>query len=175
MGIQRANLDGSNQVTLVTGLVFPQRMSIAGGYLYWADESAGKIQRAKLDGSEVTDILTGLPSPVALVVIDTPPIPVSIDIRPGSNPQCHGTLPIAILGSETLDVTQIDPSTLSFEGLNVRVKGNGGLACSYKDANGDGFIDLVCQFQDEQREGALEGELVKGTQIEGTGTYCFAN
>jgi len=100
---------------------------------------------------------------------------VAIDIKPGIDPQCRGALPIAILGSETLDVTQIDPGSLHFEDLGVRVKGNGGLACGYKDANGDGIVDMICQFQDEEREGTLAGKLGDGTRIVGTGTYCLAN
>lgn len=100
---------------------------------------------------------------------------VSVDVKPDSNANCRGSLPVAIRGSETLDVTQIDPSTLSFESLGVRVRGNGSPSCHVADTNGDGFSDLVCQFQDEAKNGSLSGELVDGTQIEGTGVYCFAH
>ncbi len=53
---------------------------------------------------------------------------VDIDIKPGSDPNCfningHGVILVAILGSETFDVTLVDPLSLSFGGLNVRVRG----------------------------------------------------
>jgi len=36
-----------------------------------------------------------------------------------------------------LDVTQIDVSTLEFQGLRVRVKRDGSPQCSIEDASGD--------------------------------------
>jgi hypothetical protein len=47
---------------------------------------------------------------------------VGIDIKPGSDPNCfnndgHGVIPIAILGSETFDVSLIDPYSISLEGM----------------------------------------------------------
>jgi len=87
----------------------------------------------------------------------------SIDIKPGSYPNCfnvngHGVIPVAILGSADFDVTTIDVSSLDFGGLDVRVKGNGSPQCSVKDVSGDftypegapdGYDDLVCQFVDD--------------------------
>ncbi len=99
-------------------------------------------------------------------------IPVTIDIKPGSDPVCNGAIPVAILGSVTLDVVQIDQTTLSFEGLDVRERGNGALSCNIRDANRDGFADLVCQYQDTTTEGTLIGELFDGSHIEGTDTFC---
>ncbi len=91
------------------------------------------------------------------------PATVSIDIKPGSYPNCfdingNGVIPVAILGSADFDVTQIDVDTLEFAGLDVRVKGNGTPQCSVDDVSGDftfpegapdGFDDLVCQFVDD--------------------------
>jgi Domain of unknown function (DUF5050)/Low-density lipoprotein receptor repeat class B len=61
--IQRANLDGSGQVTLVSGLFRPigPTLDLAGGQMYWADTGAGDIQRANLDGSGQTTLVSGLP------------------------------------------------------------------------------------------------------------------
>lgn len=97
---------------------------------------------------------------------------VSINVRPGSDAACNGVIPVAILGSDTLDVTQIDQTTLSFDGLTVRVRGNGSLSCSIRDTNGDGYADLVCQYQDTLTEGTLTGDLLDGTPIQGTDTVC---
>jgi len=101
---------------------------------------------------------------------------VAIDIKPGNDPVCNGVIPIAILGSDTLDVIQIDQTTLSFEGEGVRVGGNGVLSCKIKDANKDGYYDLVCQYDDSTMEGTLNGELLDGTtSIEGADTFCLGN
>ena len=102
--------------------------------------------------------------------------PIEIDIKPGSDPVCKGVIPIAILGSDTLDVMQIDQATLSFEGEGVRVGKNGVLSCKIKDANKDGYYDLVCQYDDSTTEGTLNGELLDGTtSIEGANTFCLGN
>jgi len=101
--------------------------------------------------------------------------PVTIDIKPGSDPVCNGVIPIAILGSDTLDVIQIDQTTLSFEGKGVRVSGNGALSCNIRDANRDGYDDLICRYEDTTTKGALTGELLDGTLIEGADTLCLGN
>ena len=106
---------------------------------------------------------------------DPVPEPVTIDIKPGSSSNCGGTIPVAILGSDTLDVTQLDPSTFSFEGLDVREKGNGQLSCGIKDANYDGYLDFVCQYRNGVTEGTLTGELLDGTLIVGTDIFCVAH
>jgi hypothetical protein len=106
---------------------------------------------------------------------------VLIDIKPGSYPNSfnangNGVIPIAILGSADLDVTQIDPSTLSFEGAAVRVKGNGMFQCSLEDVSShqgppDGYLDLVCQFVDDFTEGWVIGDgsaTVTGKLFDGT-------
>ena len=100
---------------------------------------------------------------------------VAIDIKSGRDPVCNGVIPIAILGSDTLDVIQIDQTTLSFEGKGVRVRGNGALSCNIRDANKDGYDDLVCRYEDTTTEGTLTGELLDGTPIEGADTFCLGN
>jgi hypothetical protein len=101
--------------------------------------------------------------------------PVTIDVKPGRDPVCNGVMPIAILGSDTLDVIQIDQTTLSFEGGGVRLRGDGALSCNIRDANRDGYYDLVCQYEDITTEGTLTGELLDGTFIKGADTFCIGN
>ena len=121
-------------------------------------------------------------------------IEVDIDIKPGSFPNClnvngHGVIPVAILGSNTFDVTQIDISTLKFAGLNVRVKGNSSPQCSAEDVTGDftnpagapdGYEDLICQFVDDPSVwspdngfASLTGALYDETAIQGSDTICI--
>jgi hypothetical protein len=122
------------------------------------------------------------------------PLDVGIDIKPGSYPNCmnvngNGVIPVAILGSVALDVTQIDVNTLQFAGLDVRVKGNGAPQCSVDDVSGDftspegapdGMPDLVCQFVDDNASwspyngtATVTGELLDGTIIQGADEICM--
>jgi len=107
--------------------------------------------------------------------------PVLIDIKPGGYPNSfnangNGVIPIAILASADLDVADVDPSSLSFDGAAVRVKGNGDLQCSFDDVSGpegtpDGYLDLVCQFVDDFTEGWVLGDgtaTVTGNLFDGT-------
>jgi hypothetical protein len=118
---------------------------------------------------------------------------IDIDIKPGSYPNCfnindHGVIPVAILGSTDFDVTTIDADTLIFAGLEVRVRGNKGPLCHLEDVSGeftnlegmpDGYLDLVCQFEDDTSmwspdfgEAVLTGVLLDGTTIEGSDSIC---
>ena len=63
--LRRANLDGSEQTTLVTGLRRPRgvALDLAGGQMYWGEAGSGRIRRANLDGSGLTTLLEGLNNP----------------------------------------------------------------------------------------------------------------
>ena len=113
-------------------------------------------------------------------------IPVDIDIKPGSDPNCfnndgNGVIPVAILGSNSFDVTLVDASTIQLEGMAVKVVGKANkLLSSIEDVNGDGFNDLVVKIEDTdgvfiQGTGTatLTGNLLDGTPIEGTDTICI--
>jgi hypothetical protein len=124
-------------------------------------------------------------------------IQITIDIKPGSYPNCfningHGVIPVAILGSTDFDVTTIDYATLSFAGLGVRVRGNKGPLCHIEDVSGDfsnpegapdGYLDLVCQFEDDpdawvigDEEAELTGNLLPQfgeTPINGSDSICI--
>jgi len=106
-------------------------------------------------------------------------IPVSIDIKPGSqpnsiNPKSNGKIPIAILSTEEFDALQmVNKDSLTFG----RTGDEDSLAfCNYRgeDINGDGLKDLVCHFYTEDTgflcgdtEGVLKGMTMDGTPIEG--------
>jgi hypothetical protein len=104
-------------------------------------------------------------------------ISVELDIRPGShpnavNPTARGILPIAILGSESFDVGDIDATTLAFgPGEAAPAHRSGGHP---EDVNGDGYTDWVSHYRIEEvavavgdTELCLTGEALDGTPIEG--------
>lgn len=130
-----------------------------------------------LDGVVLDDFMYEPVTPLVLAV--------QIDIKPGSdsncfNPNGHGVLPVAIHGSDQLDVADIDASSLLLDGLEVRVRSNRGPLCSFKHVNGDMYLDLVCPFEDDPTSwvgggatAALSGYLFDGTPIYGTDSICI--
>lgn len=98
------------------------------------------------DGGEGTDGVT----------LTVPYVGVDIDILPGDdenpvNLKKGGNLPVAILGSVDLDVSDIDASSLILgdevgTDTSVGQKNNGTYETYMEDVNGDGYMDLVAMF-----------------------------
>jgi hypothetical protein len=112
-------------------------------------------------------------------------IQVQVDIKPGDELNCfningHGVIPVAILGSEDFDVSNIDLTTLLFSGLEVRVRGNKEPQCSIEATNLDPYPDLVCHFIDDpnswtignSESATVTGALLDGTPFEGSDSIC---
>ncbi|MFH1162236.1 MAG: NlpC/P60 family protein [Candidatus Jorgensenbacteria bacterium] len=107
-------------------------------------------------------------------------VPVAIDIKPNSFPNSinlgsKGTTPVAILGSATLDVKQIDPNTIKLANAPIKLKNNGKLMTSYEDVNGDGFTDMVVhiitavlQLAPSDVKAELSGFLLDRREIKGS-------
>jgi len=115
-----------------------------------------------------------------------PIIEVTIDIKPGSDPNCfnsdgHGVIPVAILGSADFDVNEINPTTVTLDSLTVRAVGKSGkLLAHIENVNDDGFDDLVVQIEDvdgafQPGEGLamVTGNLYDGTPFEGSDSICI--
>jgi hypothetical protein len=107
----------------------------------------------------------------------TSSLEIDIDIRPDGEPNSihleeGGVIPVAILGSESFDVSDVDGTTLHF--------GPGGAPLAHwrgphpQDVNGDGRMDLVAHFRAEatgieygDRMACLSGETLDGKRFEG--------
>lgn len=113
-------------------------------------------------------------------------IQVTIDIKPGSDPNCFnndgsGVIPVAILGSADFDVTEIDASTVRLESMAVKAVGKRNkLLAHIEDVNEDGFDDLVVQIKDSagvfspgDTTAIVTGNLSDGTLFGGTDTICI--
>ena len=103
-------------------------------------------------------------------------ISVLVDIKPGSDPSAFnwngaGKVPVAVLGSETFDVYDILPETVTMNNAGVALRGKKDptVMASYKDVNGDGYIDLVVQIMD------TDGDVFAAGAVEATVRGSLAN
>jgi len=80
--------------------------------------------------------------------VDAPArLDVAIDVHPGSaenpvNPGSNGVLPVALLGSDSFDVLDVDPDSLA-----LGVLGAPAVDLQFEDANGDGWTDLLAHYR----------------------------
>lgn len=109
----------------------------------------------------------GIPIP------DQTPVPVLLDIKPGSYPnsinlKSKGKVTVAILTTDDFDAYDVDPDTVNFAGADP-------LRWNMEDVDNDGDHDMLLHFMTqeldlikESTEATLEGETYDGIQIVGT-------
>ena len=138
------------------------------------------------DGTAINVNIVGSNDLTIYLQPPTPPpsdvIEVSIDIKPGSDPNpvnqgSNGVIPVAILTTDTFDASIVDPGSVTLAGAEVAVRGKSDkLMARLEDVDGDGDDDLLLQV-DTQSDGAavwetgpvnLLGKTYDGQAIEGT-------
>jgi len=133
--------------------------------------------------NEGLPVFTSVTQPIWITVGSPVVTLVEIDIKPGSDPnsintKSGGVIPVAILGSDTFDVADVDVSTLAFgpDTANPRHDLSDGdtLSDHTEDVNGDGIDDLVSHYKTNETgiapgdaEACISGELLDGTSFEG--------
>lgn len=121
-----------------------------------------------------------------IVSITESTVTVLIDVKPDIrltkiNLHSKGAIPIVILGSGTLNVTKIDPTTIEFAGMKVKTVGKSlkplvrVADVTGPDSKPDRFKDLIIQidvtdscFNIDQKAATLTAKLYDGTSIVGT-------
>lgn len=110
-------------------------------------------------------------------------IPVDVDVKPGSDPnsintRSKGVVPVAILGSDEFDVTDIDVTTLQFGPAAASpahdLTRKGTYHGHLQDVNSDGYLDLVSHYRHRQTglskgvtEACITAATTSGIPVEG--------
>jgi hypothetical protein len=174
--IAASDLDNDVLTFSATGLPAGLAINSATGLI------SGTIAGGAKNGSPYTvtvSVADGVAAVSTAFAWQVNPIPVSIDIKPGSFPNSinlgsNGVVPVAILGAPTFNVTTLNPLTVTLASASVRLKGNGTPQASVQDVNGDGLLDLVVHVSTEalilsltDTQAMLEGHTYGGYSIRG--------
>lgn len=104
-----------------------------------------------------------------------------IDIKPDGTPNSidlssRGVVPVAIFGSDSLDVRTLDPSRCRLAGASVKTSPSSHPLCAIGNVDADGYQDSICHFLTQQMtalsadstEASLKCDLAGGTSVVGT-------
>ncbi len=128
-----------------------------------------KVTDSKGQSSVADTTLTIVPKPATLV---------AVDIKPGSCPnpvnvKSKSVLPIAILGTEDVNVITIDPTSVRLAGVAPLRRGYEDVSAPVSDSNDcncvevgpDGFLDLTLKFKTQEIVEAI-GDVNDGDVLE---------
>lgn len=138
-------------------------------YSVWTLPDALTSVTVRNNGIGASNMISLVAAPAAVTGI--------LDIKPGDvpnaiNPNSRGVIPVAILGSDTLDVFDIDGTTLAFGPAGAALAHRKGP--HFEDVNNDEIIDLLGHYRTQETgivagdiEACVTGELFDGTPIQG--------
>lgn len=101
-------------------------------------------------------------------------ISVMIDVKPGTFPNAvnlksKGLVPVALLGSDTFDVYNVDPGTVGLHPMGRCEQMAAPVRYAFEDVNKDGYTDTVFHFKIQETglqagdtEACLHGNLTGG-------------
>ncbi len=173
-------VDRNGQAELYASMSLPWAMTFDNsGHLYVGDGAGGQIIQFDSDGAQNV-FASGFGSVRGMDVHELATLSLLMDIRPGSdsnpvNSKSNGVLPVAIYGTDDIDVTEIDLATLMLEGMSLRERGNSGKLGTFEDINGDSIVDLLLHFEMSELsfnassdEYTLSGMMLDGMALEGS-------
>ena len=119
--------------------------------------NGGDVRSGAVDEGTYQLVIDGLP--VSIMQISMEIKPGNDDVAPPINPKSKGKIPVALLGSESFDVRDVDMDSLTF-GATGNERSLHKCTGNPRDVNRDGHPDLVCHFY-TQKSG------LNGTHMEG--------
>ncbi len=145
----------------VLGLGFDGQTLYAGGFTTATIFSMDPADGTVTGSMNVGYVPSGL---AALEVATVGPRLIQVDIKPGACPpnplnvRSRGMTPVAVLGSDELDVREIDPESVTLAGVSPRRSTYADSASSADCSllNADGHLDLVLHFRTQELVAAIE-------------------
>ncbi len=97
-----------------------------------------------------TVLIPGVPSAYAQDMHDH--VQVAIDVKPGIYPNAiniktKGVVPVAVLGSASFDVNDVQAAPVRFGPMHQHDAGATALRWAFEDVNNDSYVDLVFHFK----------------------------
>jgi hypothetical protein len=133
-------------------------------------KNGGGVTSNYVDEGDYVLIIDGLP--ISIMQISMEIKPGNDEVSPPINPRSKGKIPVALLGSPSFDVDDVEVDSLRF-GWQGTEKSLHKCAKHPKDVNGDGHLDLVCHFYTQKTgfgrshmEGHLSGSTTAGVAFQ---------
>jgi hypothetical protein len=140
--------------------------------VYWSGINEWWFLTGDRDDPEIIKI----PNRYDPVVITIAELPVSVDIKPQScpnpvNANSNGVIPVAMLGTEDFDVSQIDPASITLAGVAPLRSDYEDVATPYTGtvpqsnaqdcttAGADGYLDLTLKFSTQDVIAAISSSV----------------
>lgn len=164
------------------------RLPVSGTYIVGvasAARYANGLSRVFVNGGGLTPYVSSIVSngSYTLLIEGVTPAPlakqINIDVKPGAdsirplNPKSKGSIPVALLSAADFNALHVDRDSVRFGPSGSEARGRCGK--DGEDVNGDGLLDLVCHFDNQEARfheshdrGMVKG-VMRGKPFEGRG------